>query len=203
VDDEELDRWYGVWDPLDPPGLTALMAGFDRPWWIVGGWAIEAFTGAPREHEDVDLSILACDIPAFRAHLGTDWTPWSNHGGTFRPLNDQFPEVLSVESQIWIRRSARDPWVVDLPITPDRDGLWTSKRDPEHVAPLEDVTWVAADAIRYLRPEVVLLYKAVLHRPKDDRDLAVTWPLLEPSRQAWLREALGRLYPDHPWRTRY
>ena len=201
MDDEELDRWYGAWDPLDPPGLAALMAGFDRPWWIVGGWAIEAFTGVPREHEDVDLSILACDIPAFRAHLGTAWTPWSNHGGTFRPLNDTFPEVLSVESQIWIRRSARDPWVVDLPITPDRDGSWTSKRDPEHVAPVEDVTWVAEDGIRYLRPEVVLLYKAILHRPKDDRDLAVTWPLLEPDRRLWLREALGRLYPDHPWRT--
>ena len=41
------------------------------------------------------------------------------------------------------------------------------------------MTWVAADGIRYLRPEITLLYKAVLHRPKDDRDLAVTWPLLD------------------------
>ncbi len=76
--------------------------------------------GVAREHEDVDLSLLACDVPAFRAHLGDAWTPWSNHGGTLRPLNDWFPEPFDAESQIWLRRDASSPWAVDLPITPDR-----------------------------------------------------------------------------------
>ncbi|MFC5179256.1 nucleotidyltransferase domain-containing protein [Nocardioides taihuensis] len=199
MDDEEFFRWYGAWAPLDPPGLAAVMAGFERPWWIVGGWSVEAFTGVPREHEDVDLSILACDIPAFREHLGDAWTPWSNHGGTLRPLSERFPEVLDVQSQIWLRRSAHDPWEVDLPITPDRDGLWTSKRDPDHVVPLEEATWVAGDGIRYLRPEIAILYKAVLHRPKDDADLAVVWPRLDAPARAWLRDSIARLYPGHPW----
>ena len=202
MDDEEFFRWYGDWDPLDPPGVAALMAGFDRPWWIVGGWAIEAFTGVAREHEDVDLSILACDVAALRAHLGDAWTPWSNDGGTLRPLSDRFPEVLDVESQIWIRRSAQDPWVVDLPITPDRGGLWTNKRDPDHVVRVEDATWVADDGIRYLRPEIALLYKAALHRPKDDRDLIATLPHLDEGSRAWLSESLGRLYPGHIWQDR-
>ena len=199
AEDEEFYRWYGPWAPLDPDGLVEFMAGFTRPWWIVGGWSIEAFTGRPREHEDVDLSILACDLPAFREHVGDAWNLWSSHGGTLRPFSDRHPEVLDVGSQVWIRRSARDPWVIDLPITPDRDGLWTSKRDPEHVAALEDVTWVDGRGVRYLRPEITLLYKAVLRRPKDDRDLAVTWPLLGAAAQEWLREAVGRLYPEHPW----
>ena len=199
AEDEEFFRWYGDWAPLDPDGLAAFMDGFERPWWIVGGWSIEAFTGAPREHEDVDLSILACDLTAFREHVGEEWNLWSNHGGTLRPFNARHPEVLDVRSQVWVRRSAADPWVIDLPVTPDRDGLWTSKRDPDHVAPLDDVTWVADDGIRYLRPEIALLYKAVLHRPKDDRDLAVTWPLLGAEQQAWLRDAVRRLYPGHAW----
>jgi hypothetical protein len=199
AEDEEFFRWYGDWAPLDPDGLAAFMDGFERPWWIVGGWSIEAFTGAPREHEDVDLSILACDLTAFREHVGEEWNLWSNHGGTLRPFNDRHPEVLDVQSQVWVRRSAADPWVIDLPITPDRDGLWTSKRDPDHVAPLDDVTWVADDGIRYLRPEIALLFKAVLHRPKDDRDLAVTWPLLGAEQQAWLRDAVRRSYPGHAW----
>ncbi len=38
---------------------------------------------------------------------------------------------------------------------------------------------MADDGVRYLRPEVTLLYKAALHRPKDDRDLARTWPMLD------------------------
>ena len=199
AEDEEFFRRYGDWAPLDPAGLADFMSGFERPWWIVGGWSIEAFTGRPREHEDVDLSILACDLTALREHVGDRWHLWSNHGGTLRPFDDRFPEVLDVHSQVWVRRSAADPWVIDLPITPDRDGLWTSKRDPGHVAPLDDVTWVAGDGIRYLSPEITLLYKAALHRPKDDRDLAVTWPLLRAEQQAWLREAVGRLYPGHAW----
>ena len=58
---------------------------------------------------------------------------------------------------------------------------------------------MADDGVRYLRPEVTLLYKAALHRPKDDRDLARTWPMLDRESRAWLREALDRLYPEHPW----
>jgi hypothetical protein len=201
AEDEEFLRRYGPWAPLDPPGLAAFMAGFDRPWWIVGGWAIEAFTGAPREHEDVDLSILACDIPAFRAHAGDRWHLWNIADGLLRPLSDRFPEVLDVESQIWVREHALAPWIIDLPITPDRDGLWISKRMPDHVAPVEEVTWVAASGIRYLAPEIVLHYKARLGRAKDDRDLHRTLPLLPADRRAWLRDAVRRTEPGHPWLT--
>jgi hypothetical protein len=203
LDDAEFYRWYGPWDPLDPAGLAELMRGFERPWWIVGGWSIEAFTGAPREHEDVDLSLLACDVPAFRAHLGDAWTPWSNGGGTLRPLSDRFPEPFDAESQIWLRRDASSPWEVDLPITPDRDGLWTSKRWSSHVAPVDDVTWVAGDGIRYLRPEITLHFKARFQRPKDEQDLEVAWPLLSEDRRAWLIEAIAATEePDHPWLPR-
>jgi hypothetical protein len=200
MDDAEFYRWYGTWRPLDPPGVAALMAGFDRPWWLVGGWSIEAFTGAAREHEDVDLSILACDVPAFRAHLGDAWTPWSNLGGTLRPLSDRFPEPFQADSQIWLRRDASSPWEVDLPITPDRDGLWTNKRWSSHVAPLDDVTWVADDGIRYVRPEITLHFKARLLRPKDERDLEVAVPLLTEDQRTWLHGAITATEgPDHAW----
>ena len=202
LDDAEFFRWYGEWQPLDPAGLADLMRGFERPWWIVGGWSIEAFTGAPREHEDVDLSLLACDLPAFREHLGDGWTPWSNHGGTLRPLSDRFPEPLDVESQVWLRRDAQSPWVVDLPITPDRDGLWTNKRWADHVVPVEEATWVAADGIRYVRPEIALLYKAALDREKDRRDLDLTWPLLDERARTWLLDALHAVHPGHAWLAR-
>jgi hypothetical protein len=141
-------------------------------------------------------------VPALREHVGDRWHLWSNHGGTLRPLDDRFPEPLSVESQIWVRASAQDPWVIDLPLTPDRDGQWTNKRMPGHVAPLEEVTWVAPDGVRYLNPEITLLYKAALHRPKDDRDLDRTWPLLDDDARTWLREAVRELHPDHAWLER-
>ncbi len=69
-EDPEFERWYGAWDPLHPAGAAALLDGLDRPWWIVGGWAIEAFTGMPREHEDLDVSLLSSDVPALREAVG-------------------------------------------------------------------------------------------------------------------------------------
>ena len=35
----------------------------DAPWWIVGGWAIDAFTGRPREHHDIDVGFFRADLP--------------------------------------------------------------------------------------------------------------------------------------------
>lgn len=61
---------------------------------------------------------------------------------------------------------------------------------------------MAEDGVRYLRPEITLLDKAALHRAEDDRDLAVTWPLLGAEQQAWLRGAVLRLYPGHDWLDR-
>ena len=109
---------------------------------------------------------------------------------------------LDVESQVWLRRNARSPWVVDLPITPDRGGLWTNKRWADHVVPVQEATWVAADGIRYLRPEIALLCKAALDRDKDRRDVDVAWPLLDDAARAWLLGALDAVHPGHAWRAR-
>ena len=202
AEDEYWDRLYGTWQPLDPAGIAEFFTGFDRPWWIVGGWSIEAFTGVPREHEDVDVSILARDVPALRAHVGERWQLWNICNGALRPLTDRWPDLMDVESQIWVRRDPASPWVMDLPVTPDRDGMWTNKRLPDHVLPVEEATFVARDGIRYLRPEITLLYKGRLGRRKDDRDLEVAWPLLAPEQREWLRDGVRRLHPEHAWLDR-
>jgi hypothetical protein len=202
VDDADFYRWYGDWEPLDLAGLRALMAGFDRPWWVIGGWSIELFTGVSREHDDLDVSIFSRDAPAFRAHLGDAWTPWTAGDvapGAIQPFDDEFPEVLP-DGQLWLRRDARSPWVLDLPLTPDTEGRWTNKRFPSQHLPLDDVTWWHDD-VRVLRPEVTLLMKARLARPKDRADLDATWPLLDDVHRTWLQEMLGRVHPGHEWIT--
>ena len=99
----------------------------------------------------------------------------------------------------WARSVA--PWIIDLPITPDQDGLWTNKFLDDHVVPVGEATWIAGDGLRYLRPEIVLFYKARLNRPKDHRDRDVTWPLLGETERAWLVSAIESLDPAHPWLT--
>jgi hypothetical protein len=202
AEDASWARLYGPFEALDVAGAVSFFAGFDRPWWLVGGWAIEAFTGAEREHEDIDISMLACDVPALREFVGDRWHLWTIDDGALRPLNRKYPDLPSPESQIWVRREATAPWVMDLPVTPDDDGRWRNKKLPEHVAPLDDVTWVTDAGVRVLNPEIVLLFKARLDRAKDRRDLARAWPLLDEAQRAWLRAGVSRLFPDHPWLER-
>ena len=45
AEDEAFCDVYGDWEPLTPAELRDLMAGFPAPWWVVGGCAVEAFTG--------------------------------------------------------------------------------------------------------------------------------------------------------------
>jgi hypothetical protein len=201
----EEDRFfglYGPWAPLSPAELVAELAGFNRPWWVIGGWAIEAATGYRREHDDTDISILACDVPEFVRAMSGRWHVWNNVGGVLHPLGDKWKTVDEPLSQLWLRADASSPWVVDVPLTPDRDGLWTNKLVPGHAAPVEDVTWVARDGIRYLRPEIVLSFKARLNRPKDDPDFEAALPVLDGDQRSWLRGVLADNVPGHKWIAR-
>jgi hypothetical protein len=194
----ELVRWYGDFDPLTPGGVRELMDGFERPWWIIGGWSIEAFTGAPREHEDMDISLMSSDAHAFRLFIGDRWNLWNVDDGWFRPFDARFPDIRP-DSQLWMRRNATSPWVLDVPLTPDTDGRWTNKRHLGHTERLEDVTWVADDGLRYARPEVSLMFKARQDRPKDVRDAEVALPMLDERARRWLRDTVAQWDPANPW----
>jgi len=194
---------YGAWEPLTPAEVDRLMTGFAHPWWIVGGHAIEAFTGVRRFHEDLDLVVFTDTVPDLRTHLAGRFHLWNVHDRALRLVDDAHPELFHPQSQIWMRENARSPWRVDCILElRDERGRWISKRDPQHVADLEDVTWVAADGIRYLRPEIQLFFKAKQDRVKDRVDLDNAWPLLDGEQQAWLRDTLARHLPEHPWRER-
>lgn len=54
----------------------------------------------------------------------------------------------------------------------------------------------AVDGVTYLRPELALLHKAHLDRPKDRADLAAA--VLGPQARAWLVATLDRL-GHHAW----
>lgn len=197
-DDAFLDL-YGDWDPLTPTEVAQELDGFERPWWVVGGWAIEAATGYRREHEDTDISILSTDVPSLVDHLRHRWHVWNNVGGVLHPLGDRWMQVDEPRSQLWLRRDARSPWALDIPLTPSSNGEWTNKFLDDHVAQVSDVTWTAADGIDYLLPEIVLVYKARLGRPKDQPDFEATLPLLTNERRAWMRSALEVVSPGHHW----
>lgn len=201
-EDAAFERLYGPWQGLDPAQTVEFLADYDAPWWVVGGWAIEAFTGIPRRHEDIDIVIFRRDLPRFLDLVRDRYHVWSAGAGTLRPVNEDWPEPHPEASQVWLREHAGAPWIIDCLLSEDHDGEWVSRRDPEWHAPLDEVTWLATDGVRYMRPEIVLQHKARLDRPKDLRDLTAAWPLLASEQQAWLRTAIEREDPAHRWLPR-
>lgn len=187
---------YGAWAGWTPRDVAACFAGAPFPWWVAGGWAVEAFTGTARHHEDVDVMVLFRDLPALRAWLAA-YHLWEAHSGTLRPLRPG-EDLLPEREQLWVRRDAASPWLMDLLLTPTDGDDWLCKRDHRVRRPLASIGYVA-DGVPYLRPEIVLLLKAKLDRAKDRADLAAALPLLDAADRAWLREALGQVHAGHPW----
>jgi hypothetical protein len=201
LDAEELafQRLYGPWKPSTPAEARQVLDGYDGEWWIAGGWAIEAFTGVRREHEDVDVSLWRRDFEMLRLLLKGKYDLWANAGGRLKPLTDERPDQPADADQIWLRKHALAPWEFDLVVNPDRDGRWVFRRDPALDYALHDISWVASDGIRYLNPEIALAYKAKQSRPKDEQDLAATLPLLTDERRTWLADMIEHLHPGHAW----
>ena len=73
VGEEEFFRLYGRWEPLAPRAVTALFEPMGIPWWIAGGYAMEAFTGVARHHTDIDVSIFRRDLRSFVLASRTDF----------------------------------------------------------------------------------------------------------------------------------
>ncbi|KRB47504.1 nucleotidyltransferase domain-containing protein [Terrabacter sp. Root181] len=101
----EFERIYGPQRSWTPVEVRELLRGLGVPWWVAGGWAVEAFTGVARDHEDIDVSVLRRDVGAIRAHLERHWHLWSaGDSGLLhlRPGRD----VPEDSGQIWVREHA-------------------------------------------------------------------------------------------------
>jgi hypothetical protein len=207
--DEHFAHLYGPWDTPSVEEVRGWLDGWEAAWWVAGGQSIEQFTGVTRRHDDLDIAFFRRDIASLHAHLGPRFHLWAAGSGTLRPLGWEAGRPTTDvrlpdwSGQVWVREHALSPWRVDFVATPDREGRWVFKRDETCSAPLDEVTEVAEDGVRYQRPEVTLAFKAHLARPKDHADFAAALPLLSASQRGWLTERLRALYPDgHEWEDR-
>ena len=199
MDDAEFTRLYGEWMPHTPDDVRAFFDGYPGIWWIAGGWSLQAFTGVERHHEDIDPGILRTQLPLIREYARGRLDLWAAFSGALKPVASDDPAHLPDGcGQLWSRRSAADPWEFDILLGPGDPDEWQYKRDTRIRMPMADALW-ERDGIRYLQPEIQLLYKSKGLREKDQADFDATLPYLGERRRTWLADALGRTIPGHPW----
>jgi hypothetical protein len=191
LDEEAFQALYGRWDPLEPAQVAELFLAASVRWWIAGGRAARAGAAA-RHHEDTDVAVSIGDLGALREHL-SGWHLWEARNGTLRPLLPGDALTPGCE-QLWARRDAQHPWQLDLLLDRSQDE-WEFKRDPRIRVPWQHALHTV-NGIAYLRPELALLHKAHLDRPKDKADLAAA--RLDSHARAWLAQTLEQL-GHHSW----
>lgn len=167
----------------------------NAPWCVVAGWAIDLFAGGtPREHDDVEIAVprgrfgeIVDALPGFEWDTIGDGRAWT------------YPERAAETHQTWLREPASVIYRLDVFREPHDGDRWICRRDASIVLPYRELIRHTADGIPYAIPEVVLLFKAKIMRPKDERDFARVLPLLDEPRRQRLAWWLERVHPGHAW----
>ena len=188
------------WDAWRPEGVGRLLSGVRAPWYVAGGWAIDLFLGGERRpHEDLEIAVPAARFDELAEAL-RDFELFVVTGpGEAVPLalaRDRLAET----HQTWVREPATKAWRLDVFREHSAGDTWICRRDPSIRLPFARLIEWTDGGIPYGRPEVVLLFKAKRSDEEKNRsDFAAALPRLGPDRRRWLRDALKRVHPGHPW----
>jgi aminoglycoside-2''-adenylyltransferase len=175
---------------LEPTDATHLLASSQAPWWIAGGWALDLFRGRrTRRHSDLDVGVLRRDV-ATLLHVFSRWDVFEAKDGRLTRLGAGCAPSRDVHS-LWCRPTAMHHWTIELVLDEaDRD-TWVYRREPRIRRPMSTVVRENAHGVRYLAPEIQLLYKSKAPRERDEEDFSQICPLLDADAQRWLHDALS------------
>jgi hypothetical protein len=186
------------WKACTPVDVNQWLKSTTATWWIAGGWALDLFCGMrTRSHADVDVGCFREDLSEIRAALG-DWVVCAAHQGRLRALAPTVVPGDEVHS-VWCRPAEAQEWWLEVMLDEREGQNWVFRRSPGIRRPARDLLSRDADGTPYLRPEIQLLYKAKSRRPRDEDDFRVVLPRLDARATRWLRDALSRCEPQHPW----
>lgn len=186
------------WKNSTPVDVRQWLKGAEVAWWIAGGWALDLFSGqCTRKHADMDVGCFREDLDEIRTVL-QQWAVYSAHEGRLTRLGPTEAPAQEVHS-LWCRPEKARQWWLELMLDEREGENWVFRRSPEIRRPAHELVERDVDGTPYLRPEVQLLYKAKNRRSRDDGDFQVTLPRLSDTAKHWLRDALSRCEPRHPW----
>jgi hypothetical protein len=193
--------------------VAELMSSYPRPWALCGGWALDASLGRiTRDHGDVDLSVFDAHHEQLFEHL-TGWQLIA-HNSTVDDGSTGLWDGrrLPVPSHIHARSPADagplpedgvcEPakgWWLDIQIDGIDGAEWVVRSEPRVSLPLARAVLMSRWGVPATAPETVLFLKAVNPRRRDWRDFVAWLPLLDAGQIAWLRDAVARTHPEHPW----
>jgi hypothetical protein len=192
---KSLDVDLEQWEPWSPTEVAERLRDIPAPWYVLGGWALDLFLGRQtREHEDAEIGVPLDRFPEFAAAL-TDLELVVVGDGRAWPLSEA---SLAAYRQTWVREPG-GLWRLDVIRERWEGREWVFRRDTRIRLRGDRAIMRTSQGIPFLRPEVVLLFKAKAVRPKDEHDFRVSVPALDREARDWLTGALRLAHPGHAW----
>jgi hypothetical protein len=179
--------------------VATILAALRAPWAIAGGWGLDLAIGrVTRTHADVDVAVFRADQEAVRGAL-PGWRFEVARAGALAPWAVGERLALPVhEVHAW-PPPGEPGRRLEFLLNEREGGDWVYRRDPAVRLSLASAIRVGVGGIRTLAPEIVLLYKSKAPRAQDEHDFRAAAPCLDAEARAWLRAALRRARPEHPW----
>jgi hypothetical protein len=192
-------------------------------WFVSGGWAIDIHLNrVTRKRCDLDISVPFSDrLKCIEFFLGEGWRIEGRLGGVFRTMRKvsdyhddilyfwSFPEGVDFVSEyvdddgnrrIAYNRDSQDELdYIEVFFDTIKDGHYIYRRDPR-VKRREDRAILERDSVRYLAPEVVLLFKSSRLSEKNLLDFDAAVDSLDGDALLWFTKALSLVHENsHPW----
>ena len=180
---------------------SKILADYDPPWAVCGGWAIDLYIDrVTRLHKDVDFAILRKDQRLIQEYLlSRRWNLEKAVSGQLAPWQPGEWIDLPVHV-IWCRNAEASPDFVELVFNEVDDSSFLYRRNLSITLSVEKMILTSAAGIPILAPEIVLLYKSA--KPEDSivaGDFTNVLPKLTWKSCDWLRASLKKSYTDHIW----
>lgn len=192
---------YEQWEPLSVAEVVALFEDAPCFWALAGGYAVELFLGrSVREHGDIDVIVFRDEQRAAQTWLQDAQLFVADPPGTLRPwLPGEW--LPTGRHDIWGYGRGARAWQFQLMLVEVAGDEWVYRRNPAIRGPRHSLR-TCYGGVPCIPIEVQLLYKAKGYREKDRLDFDAALPLLSPSAQTWLQNALAVAHPEHPWIAR-
>lgn len=184
-----------------PLKVWSLMRDFKPDWFIAGGWAIDLFLEKEtRQHEDIEIAIFRPDQIALQKHLD-GWVLKKAVNGTLPDWNPEEHLELPIHA-IHCFNETVEPRFLEVLLNETGGGEWLFRRNVKITKPLSKLSQTSNSGVKFLRPEVVLLYKSKRPRLKDEQDFEAVAERLDVESKEWLKNALAICYSEHHWLER-
>ena len=179
--------------------VGALLRDLRCEWYVCGGWALDLFLGrVTRGHKDVDVAVARRDQSEAQGYLRRrGWELEKAADGSLSPWAVGEELGLPLHA-VWCRNEGHDPAFFELLLNEIDEELFRFRRDLTVALPRARMSFASPAGLPALAPEIVLLYKSS-NAGEYGGDFHNAAPALSVEARAWLKGALDRVSPGHPW----